>query len=64
MKPAFILLSLCAGLLTWWLSPYHHKERASALHNFTRRLVHSAVVGIGVYLVFMLGALLWLGLTS
>lgn len=64
MKPAFILLSLFAGLLTWWLSPYHRKERASAVHNFARRLLHSAVVGIGVYVVLMLGALLWLALIS
>lgn len=60
MKPALIILSLVAGLLTWWLSPRYRQQTASPLQNLLQRLLHSIVAGIAVYVVLMLSALLWL----
>lgn len=64
MKPALIVLSLLAGLLTWWLSPYYRHNTVSPVHRLLRRAVHSVVAGIAVYVVLMLSALLWLALSG
>ncbi|HLR14082.1 MAG TPA: hypothetical protein VK104_10755 [Burkholderiaceae bacterium] len=64
MKPALIVLSLFAGLLTWWLSPRYRQTDGSPLQAMIRRIIDSAVVGIAVYVVLMLSALLWLWLAG
>lgn len=64
MKPALIVLSLFAGLLTWWLSPFYRQNNVPSMRRLLRRTAHSVVAGITVYVVLMLSALLWLGLSG
>ena len=64
MKAGVILLSLLAAASAWWWlnrAPSHSGRKPSPrLHG----LVRGAAIGVGVYVVLTLGALVYLAATS
>lgn len=64
MKIGFLALSILAMAATWWWAAYRHQAPRLNWREKQRIALQSLLAGVAVYFVLLLGAGVYLALTS